>query len=296
MVVEALLEQRTLENSGATPLCFFLPDTDTTRSDGSLFLPRFRLDISLGGPASLHLREGHALTLAALTMSLLRGLAPLLTMLDSNAKWPLTADGYSGWLYVTESTGMGARVAAERAAATLLPGGYSMSAHGANDPHFASTSATAPPARRVSYDGGAPLRSWGGCWRTIGSGMLQYASVDGERRAIYLDSWEVRESAPAGAILLYTHSSASDGNMPRAVTLHCESRHEAARWAEAIKAMQRSHRMGGTLGQTREHPPRWRAGKVEATGPPFPSREALVNGRWRAIGEKEGVDAKLGAG
>ena len=43
-------------------------------------------------------------------------------MLDSNCKWPLTADGMSGWLFVTEAIGVGARAAAERAAASLLPG------------------------------------------------------------------------------------------------------------------------------------------------------------------------------
>ena len=190
----------------------------TSKSNGSLFHTRFRLDFGAKEGIAFHLREGHALTASALTMSLLRGLAPLLNMLDSTCKWPLTGDGKSGWFNVTEAKGTGALQAARRAAAG-----------GSNLPHVRRESgstadanaAASPPRRRTSFDSGAQLRSWGGCWVTIGAGMLQYAAVDGERRSIVLDSWElVSTTASSTALILHL----ADGPLSRALTLHCESR------------------------------------------------------------------------
>ena len=63
------------------------------------------------------------------------------------------------------------------------------------------------------------MRAWGGCFVTIGAGMLQFVSVEGERKHIFLDGWEVSESVPAGAVILWTHASPSAGNLPRAITL-----------------------------------------------------------------------------
>ena len=90
--------------------------------------------------------------------------------------------------------------------------------------------------------------------------------------------------------MLYTSRSPSAGNQPRVLTLHCESRHEAARWVAALTRMMRSHRMGGKLGRSTHMPPRWFAGKAEMVGPPFPAREALVDGRWRTLQQRRRLE------
>ena len=77
--------------------------------------------------------------------------------------------------------------------------------------------------RRMSFDAGAQMRVWGGCWVTTGSGMLQFAAVDGERRSVFFDTWDIIEESPT-AVTLLTKACATAGGKPRAVTLHAESR------------------------------------------------------------------------
>ena len=216
----------------------------------TMLRPRFRLDISAQGPAAFHLREGHAITVSALILSLLRGLAPLLNMLDSNAKWPMCGDGIAGWINVTEATGGGAAAAAARAAGVGLCALDSLGVVSYPSTPMTSAAARTPGrvggGRRMSFESGAQLRVWGGCWVTTGSGMLQFAAVDGERRSIFFDTWDIIEESPT-AVTLFTKSCTTVSGKPRAVTLHAESRAIAAGWLANLRSMQRSHRMGGTL-------------------------------------------------
>ena len=93
-----------------------LAPSTLSRTNGSLFHTRFNLDFSADGPVSFHWREGHALTVAAMVMSLVRCLAPLLNMMDTNCRWPLSGDGMAGWLNVSEANGTGALAVAKKAA------------------------------------------------------------------------------------------------------------------------------------------------------------------------------------
>ena len=70
---------------------------------------------SADGPVSFHWREGHALTVGRWSC-LVRCLAPLLNMMDTNCRWPLSGDGMAGWLNVSEANGTGALAVAKKAA------------------------------------------------------------------------------------------------------------------------------------------------------------------------------------
>ena len=97
------------------------------------------------------------------------------------------------------------------------------------------------------------------------SGMLQFASADSERQSLLLEEWELHESSSTALTL-----SSASGGAPRAVTLEAESRFMMERWRVALTSMQRSHRMGGSLGRT----PRWHAGTKEMRGPTVPGVES----------------------
>ena len=191
-----------------------------------LFRPAFRLDFSADGPVHFNFRVGHALTVVALVQSLLRALAPLLHMMDSNVHWPMVGDGASGFLNVTEAV---AQHAAKAAAAVAAAG------------HLAPSSRSA----------GKVL---GGCFVSIGSGVLQYYTMEGVRRSLFLDTFELL-TPTVTALTLYTPSYAPsrrvDGEptrgdgQPRAVTLHASSITETHLWTRLIRAHQRSNNLFG---------------------------------------------------
>jgi hypothetical protein len=144
-----------------------------------LFRPAFRLDFSADGPIRFNFRVGHALTVVALIQSLLRALAPLLHMMDSNVHWPMVGDGASGFLNVTEAV---APHAGKAAAAVAAAGLLAPSSHSAG-------------------------KVLGGCFVSIGSGVLQYYTMDGVRRSLFLDTVELL-TPTVTALTLYTPSYA----------------------------------------------------------------------------------------
>ena len=202
------------------------------------------------------LREGQAISVVAMIQSLLRGLAPLLAMLDSNCHWPQVGDGVSGFINVTEAVGAAAYSAASIVACAGARAAYGHGGAGAHHVH-------------------------GGCYVSLGSGTLQFATMDGVRRSFFVesDAWEISRPTPL-AITLYTSSYATvrpDGlptrgdGLPRALSLHAGSASEASRWEGFLRQHQRSNNFFGSLC-------RWTAGKAD-------------NGRsWRAdTGTKPGI-------